>query len=291
MAARHDLTYALRYGCLVSISQVGRGLQADCHCPACGAMVIAKKGDVRSHHFSHASGQDCATAAETAVHLLAKGMICTPGAQLTLPEYGLEKRLRVNGRIQLLQERVLGVSGGPIVVASGAEERRFKGFTADAVIDVAVGKGRPPRSLIVEIAVTHPSGKVKIRRLRHNGIPAVEVDLRHVLSGRHDIGEGIREALLDQRRVRWLFHPSENQARRRLAARVRRVRAGDHYLHSASHEDSNSRPRVDRSRWTGWDRCVADHEARNGPLTLEEFGKLQDWYFRRTWGSRIKRKP
>jgi hypothetical protein len=288
MAAQHDLTYAQRDGRLVSISQVGRGLRPDCRCPACGGALIAKKGDVRRHHFAHASGQDCETAAESALHRLAKQLICTPGTRLALPEYHLEHVIKSERKPQRLREHVPGVGGRVISVASGVEEQRFEGLTADAVIEVAIGQGRPPRSLIVEIAVTHPSGKAKIRRLRRNGVPAVEVELSRVLSGRLSMEEGIRQALLDPQRVRWLFHPSESQPRQRLAARVRRVRASDQCLHFASRKDNGSSAPVASSHWTGWDRCVADHEARNGPLTIEAFSRLQDRYFR--WKSgRINR--
>lgn len=280
MAARHDLTHGLRDGELISISHVGRGLRPDCLCPACGDALIAKKGDVRRHHFAHAGGQDCETAAETALHWLAKQLICRPGTRLALSKYHLEQVFKISGQLQRLREPVPSVRGGAISVASGVEERRFEGFTVDAVIEVARGQARPPRSLIVEIAVTHPCGKAKISRLRRNGVPAVEVDLSRVLSGRLSMEEGIGQALLDPQRVRWLFHPSENQARQRLAARVRRLRAGDHCLHIASHNDNASNSRVTSSCWTGWDRCVADYEARNGPLTIEAFSRLQDRYLR-----------
>lgn len=288
MAAQHDLTYAQRNGRLVSISQVGRGLRPDCRCPACGGALIAKKGDVRRHHFAHASGQDCETAAETTLHRLAKQLICTPGTRLALPEYQLEHVLKSERKPQRLRERVTGVGGGVISVASGVEEQRFEGFTADAVIEVAAGQGRPPRSLIVEIAVTHPCGRARIRRLRRNGIPAVEVDLSRVLSGRLSMEEGIGQALLDPQRVRWLFHPSENQARQRLAARVRRLRAGDHCLRIAPKKRNVSNSPVASGHWTGWDRCVADYEARNGPLTIEAYSRLRDWYVlgKRRWISR-----
>lgn len=288
MSARHDLTYAQQDGKLISISQVARGLRPDCRCPACGGVLIAKKGDVRRPHFAHAGGQDCETAAETALHRLAKQMTCTPGARLAIPEYHLVRAFNTAEGRQRLSEAVPGVRAGVVSIASGVEEQRFEGFTADAVIEVAMGRGRLPRSLIVEIAVTHPSGKAKIGRLRRNGVPAVEVELSRVLSGRLSMEEGIRQSLLDPQRVRWLFHPSENQARQRLAARVRRVRAGDHRLHIAPKKRNVSNSPVASSHWTGWDRCVADYESRNGPLTIEAYSRLRDWYVlrKRRWGNR-----
>ena len=46
-----NLTYALKDGVLVHISQVPSGLQCGCKCPACGETLIAKKGDKVIHHF------------------------------------------------------------------------------------------------------------------------------------------------------------------------------------------------------------------------------------------------
>lgn len=43
---------------LVSVDEVSRGLLCNCICPSCGMLVVAKHGDVKEHHFSHASGAD-----------------------------------------------------------------------------------------------------------------------------------------------------------------------------------------------------------------------------------------
>jgi hypothetical protein len=109
-----------------------------------------------------------------------------------------------------------------------------------------------------------------------------------VLLGRLAMEEGVIQTLLDPQRVRWLFHPLENQPRQRLAARVRRVRAGDYRLHIAPLKGNASSSQVTSSHWTGWDRCVADYEARNGPLNIEAYSRLRDWYVRRKRG-RINR--
>lgn len=53
-------------------------------CPDCGGALIGRKGSIRVHHFSHASGSDCTHAGETALHRVAKEIIAS-GRELLLP--------------------------------------------------------------------------------------------------------------------------------------------------------------------------------------------------------------
>ena len=86
-------------GRLVEVSQVERGLACDCRCCACGERLLAKKGEVNVQHFAHLSGSDCATGAETTLHLAAKQLVADkrwiqlPGLEVqairTDPECGL----------------------------------------------------------------------------------------------------------------------------------------------------------------------------------------------------------
>ena len=57
------------------ISEAENGLKCGCVCPICGAALIAKQGNVVAHHFTHASGDECQHAVETALHLAAKDIL------------------------------------------------------------------------------------------------------------------------------------------------------------------------------------------------------------------------
>lgn len=48
-----ELQYGLRDGILISVQDqsVASGLSCGCTCPSCGARLIARKGNVRKHHF------------------------------------------------------------------------------------------------------------------------------------------------------------------------------------------------------------------------------------------------
>ncbi len=68
-----DLTYALdSEGKLVNIKQVESGKKCNCICPACEELLVAKKGEIRKHHFAHSSGKNCKHAIESMLHHLAK---------------------------------------------------------------------------------------------------------------------------------------------------------------------------------------------------------------------------
>ena len=89
-------------GAIVSVDEVDRGLRCGCRCPSCNALLVARKGEKRTHYFAHHddSGKDCKLAFETSVRLMLLSRldtltsISTPSR--TLP-FGNERR-RVSER-------------------------------------------------------------------------------------------------------------------------------------------------------------------------------------------------
>ncbi len=94
-------SFGLRNGKIVSVDEVDSGLACDCLCPACHQPLVAKKGAIKAHHFSHAvnnsisrdhnansaelySAPDCPYALETAIHLMSKQII-KDECRMTLP--------------------------------------------------------------------------------------------------------------------------------------------------------------------------------------------------------------
>ena len=82
------LTYALNdSGKMVFVDDVPNGLACNCRCPQGHEPLVAKNGgEIREHHFAHASGSECEGAFETAFHLLAKEII-SQEKSVMLPEY------------------------------------------------------------------------------------------------------------------------------------------------------------------------------------------------------------
>ncbi|MCB0634303.1 MAG: hypothetical protein KDD15_31440, partial [Lewinella sp.] len=62
------IPYALsKNGMPVGIQDVPRGLACHCHCPACGAPLIARKGKHKAHHFAHYRQPECTYALESSL--------------------------------------------------------------------------------------------------------------------------------------------------------------------------------------------------------------------------------
>lgn len=71
-----ELKYAYTAeGDLIHISEANSGMQEDYLCPKCGNALIAKKGEIRTHHFAHYNFEECTGAQETALHLMAKDIL------------------------------------------------------------------------------------------------------------------------------------------------------------------------------------------------------------------------
>ena len=66
------LVIGLKNGEPIHVDQVLRGLKCDCVCPYCGEQLVAKQGNILSHHFAHVSEKECSYSVQTAIHYEAK---------------------------------------------------------------------------------------------------------------------------------------------------------------------------------------------------------------------------
>ena len=74
---KHYILQALNEeGKSVFIDDVPNGKNCGCHCKECGGNLIARQGNIKAHHFAHASGNDSIKCSMTALHLLAEEIIC-----------------------------------------------------------------------------------------------------------------------------------------------------------------------------------------------------------------------
>lgn len=67
------IPYALKDGRIVHVDSVDRGRACDCICPACNGLLVARKGDIRVHHFAHDMYAICN--GESALHATAKHLL------------------------------------------------------------------------------------------------------------------------------------------------------------------------------------------------------------------------
>lgn len=154
------LSFGVREGKLLHVSEVSRGLACNCVCPACGDRLVARQGPIREHHFAHAARRDCRTAIETALHVAAKEILASR-KEIVLPSVQIQFRHR--SRTIAEEQRYQ--------LASVALERRL----TDIVPDVIAHVGNRP--LLIEVRVTHGIEVQKLARIQSLDLSTVEIDL------------------------------------------------------------------------------------------------------------------
>ena len=148
--------YGLLNDKVVYVGDVPSGRDCGCLCPLCHAPLIARKGAVREHHFSHESGSECHAAYETAVHLLCKAILD-------------QKRIfRLPPEPESPQ-----ADHQPVYATLDTVEAEVKMGTIR--VDVLAQQQGVP--LIIEVDVWHKTGREKIAAIEALGISAVEVAL------------------------------------------------------------------------------------------------------------------
>lgn len=164
-----ELTYAIRDESIVHISEVEQGLSCDCQCPHCGSALVARKGNIRAHHFAHHNSPDCNHGMETALHMLAKEIIKTEKC-LYLPSDCSNSQLEDrNGRSFKVCHYLPSAS---VQFDEVRLEQHSGDYTPDVTALTTDGKW-----LDIEILVTHKVDENKAMRQRMRGKDMIEIDL------------------------------------------------------------------------------------------------------------------
>jgi len=208
----HKTAYAYRDNQLVHIGEVARGASCNCFCVVCGGQLIAKKGSVRVHHFAHAADTDCQGAAETALHLLAKELICNLPS-IRLPQYKFQKEKRLKSGLPIKHEAIV-VQGGEALISGAKVEQPAGRVIPDITLE------SNSKILFVEIAVTHKVDRAKLRHIRKSGIPTIEIhlNLEDATLSREKLSLKLQNDLNSKR---WLFHPRQRKAEQEYIEKVR----------------------------------------------------------------------
>ena len=216
MAARRDIEipYALRAGRVVHVSEVPRGLPCGCVCGRCGAALVARQGAHREHHFAHFRESDCLGAAESLLHLLTKELLSN-ATTLALPAYIYRARCKSRFGVPVSIEREIFAATRTSISSVAVEQS-----LGHIVPDLLLRSGE--KDLILEIAVSHPVDRAKLRRIRRMNIPAVELSLTSadLLLSR----AALLERLVEDTSIKsWLFHPDQRSVDSEWVAIRRRI--------------------------------------------------------------------
>lgn len=212
MLGNDHAAYGMRAGKLLFITDVARGLACECVCVCCGRPLIAKKGAIRRHHFSHIEITDCQGAAESVLHLLSKELLSELDFVVIPPYEFVKQRDTKAGTLVRHQARV--ASGGRVPVHGVKVEEHEEGFIPDIIVESG------SKSLIVEVAVSHKVNRAKLRRIRKRDLPAIEIRLD--ASDSFLSRDLLREKLqCDLASKKWLFHPAQREAERMFLSKWR----------------------------------------------------------------------
>ena len=59
---------ATETGELLSVDNAARGRACSCICPSCGTKLLARKGEIKKHHFAHEINKECLYGAEISIY-------------------------------------------------------------------------------------------------------------------------------------------------------------------------------------------------------------------------------
>jgi len=220
--SNNKIPFGMKNGILLHVSDVVSGLACGCVCPYCNAKLQANKGTSgkRVHHFSHdpaSNVEECKTAFETSIHLMAKQIleqqknVIFPLLELTMWMHDDENS-----------------EHSETIEVSPKENRSFKHVELEKRLGdirpdiIAYTSSKLP--ILIEIAVTHFSDSEKKEKIRKMGLHAIEIDLSKI---NYFITESeLTKLVVDEFKNKiWLSNPdainAKEQLREKLEHKVR----------------------------------------------------------------------
>jgi hypothetical protein len=208
------MSVKLKYGVgpdgrLHHIKDVTRGAACNCVCPECKVALIANKGDIRQHHFSHIAGKsDCPAAMESALHMAAKRVL-VEHKQIRLPRFNFERAAYDLNGVRHRVHALKGVEPQVIKFDEVTEEVPFGSGKGSLRADIVGRYG--DEELVIEIAVTNPVSDEKKAQLRAMKLNVVEISLKHLIDREWTISDVENAVLQNLATKKWLSYKNYDQ--------------------------------------------------------------------------------
>lgn len=188
---RRQMQFAYNNGVIVSIQDVPSGLECGCTCPACGSMLVAKKGAERAHHFAHYHREECEYGYETSLHLAAKNIISCEKRLMLPPLY-----LEFSGSYK---DKELLAPSKEVFFDRVELEKTVSNIIPDIICYCGT------RKLAVEIYVTHKIDNPKLERIKRLDLSTIEIDLSG--TNCNNVEETLSKIFLqDSPEKRWVYN-------------------------------------------------------------------------------------
>lgn len=169
---------------LVDIKDVERGLACQCTCFECGETVIARKGEIKEHHFAHASNKES----------------CTINPESVLHKYAKEVILEYMGLM------LPALPNSDNEAAWWTFDKLLPEFSLGLIRPDLVGyfDGEP---ILIEISVTHFIDAEKLKYIEFFKLKCIEIDLSSLLTSNISIPstEAKKEILENLNNRKWVY--------------------------------------------------------------------------------------
>ena len=207
-------------GVMLGPDDVPRGKACALVCYACGAPLLARKGEVRRPHFAHWRSTGSSGCGMTAIHAMAQQLV-VKGNRINLPEF-VRKSSKLNGEEFIQQATTLTYD-------SAAPEVRVSSFRAD----VKIYSHELNAEIYCEIIVSHEDSAAKSEFYKRSGAVVLAIDLSHLRNATPSVEElefeifnghntrRINDPLLDAEFHAW--ERSRLASQKRLPIRVAKV--------------------------------------------------------------------
>lgn len=197
------LPFGLKNGELVDIMSVERGLNCGCVCPACKAILVARKNPSgkKVFHFSHYRTVECEKVLETTFHIAAKKII-QEKKYLKLPQ--------VLFYIGNTKKWMILFSEVKTLICDNVKlEQRLEDIVPDIIVESC------GITYMIEIAVTHPIDEIKKAKIDRLGISTIEIDLSHSkeITSFKDLENEIIDKVSNKK---WIYNINEVSFKRRI---------------------------------------------------------------------------
>jgi len=176
-----NIQFALSQGKLIHISE-RLSRENKYTCPSCMEAVIARKGNINTHHFAHKPNSSCSANEETMLHYFAKHYLASNKDENIAFQFptsffhtikGISTAVSITAEIKYVPIRLNHILDYfSTDIEEGKVERPIGNFVADVLF---TGSYEDSSEFVIEIFVTHSMEDQKRNYFVEENIPYIEV--------------------------------------------------------------------------------------------------------------------
>jgi len=196
--------FGMKNGHIVSISDVEKGLACNCECIGCGSPLIARKGEIKAHHFAHHDGNQN-NCNESILHKLGKQIIQDSN------KVGIHPLI-----IEVSQKDVVGRYHSKTF-----NDKKYTLKFDDVIPEKSTGSFQPDLTcttgnhvIFIEIVVSNGVSDEKAEKIKEYGVPVLVIDLSE-LSAMSDF-ESIKKSIIYDAPRYWVYHSDHEKKQQDL---------------------------------------------------------------------------